>query len=97
MIEAALIGLAAWRLAFLLVWEEGPFKVFESVRKVLGVYGEIPEGRVASFLPQLLSCVHCMGFWMVLIAVGLWHVEPWIVYGLAAWGVSSLAEFLRSK
>lgn len=56
----------------MLVHEDGPFQMFARLRRAAGVP---QEGEVEGFLPELLSCVWCLGVW---IALGLWIVwEVW--------------------
>jgi hypothetical protein len=50
--------MAAWRLANLLIDEDGPFNVFEHLRDVL-----IPPGEIVGFFPQLLTCVYCLSLY----------------------------------
>ncbi|KKM96616.1 hypothetical protein LCGC14_1176320 [marine sediment metagenome] len=86
--EVIIIGLAAWRLASLLVFEDGPFAVFARLRQRVGLDDEGEIGRVA----ELLSCIWCTGFWMAVIMAGLWVVVPWVVMVFAAAAVVLAAE-----
>lgn len=46
-------ALATWRLAVMLVDEDGPFDVFDHVRRIANRIG----------LGQLFSCIWCMSVW----------------------------------
>ena len=51
-----LAALATWRVAFLLVREDGPGRVFARMRSALG------DG----FLGELFRCVKCIGIWIAI-------------------------------
>ena len=53
-------ALATFRLASLLVHENGPAHVFDRIRQRLGVYD---EGEQTS-IQELFSCVWCMSVWV---------------------------------
>jgi hypothetical protein len=53
-IPLLLAVLAAWRLTALIVYESGPFRLFERVRKMLVRIG----------LGRLVGCFHCLGLWI---------------------------------
>lgn len=95
MIEAAvLIGLAGWRMAHLLVEEDGPWNIFERFRKMMG----LKEGLLEGFFPLLLSCIYCTSVWTTLLAGFLWWVEPWIVIIIAAMAIALITNsFAGSK
>lgn len=89
--EAALCGLAAWRLAAMLVYEEGPGNIFGRFRAHVGIpeSGEIRDG----FLPALLSCIWCTSVWTAALMVALVYVGLAIVPEvLAAAAVALMAE-----
>ena len=86
-------ALITYRLARLLVVDEGLFSVFFLLREYAGVYDEDVRGQPSAELGKLLSCVHCTGFWVsmpvALIAYG-WHG----LYMFLA--VAGLQSFLHS-
>jgi hypothetical protein len=86
--QAIIIGLAAWRLAHLLIFENGPFDVLEKVRQFVG----IKPGPIEGFLPQLFSCMMCMTVWMSLLCYLLYVLEPMTVIMIAAMAVALLAD-----
>ena len=49
-----LAALAAWRLAFLLAREDGPWRLFGRLRQRMGT----------GFLADLFGCVKCLGMWI---------------------------------
>ncbi len=73
-----LLTLATWRLASLLVNEEGPFHIFEKLRWWAGIRKEeIRDG----FLAGVFSCVWCCSLWVG----GAWTLA-WILFpGAVEW------------
>lgn len=77
-----LYALATWRIANMLVAEDGPSHVFYRLRYRLGVrcidskcyerYADPPD----RFLPSLFLCIWCMSVWiagMWLLAAAVWR------------------------
>ena len=64
MIEAILAGLAGWRVASLLVNEQGPWDAFERLRLRVGIPPQGEAGVISSNpLAGVLSCIWCASFW----------------------------------
>lgn len=64
-------ALAAFRLADLLVIDDGPFDIFMNLR---GWANKPPTGTLfRGALAGVLSCVHCAGLWMAVLAAILYH------------------------
>lgn len=79
-LEVLLLSLATWRMASLLVNEEGPFRVFERIREWVGIRGpEVPD----RFLAGVLSCVWCCSLWVGAGWTILFYLFPNIVGWLA--------------
>ncbi len=90
-----IVGLAGWRVAALLSYEEGPWGIFERLRRRVGIVeidlGASPVGLVPSdepapepgFFGKLFACVWCLSPWVCLIFWGLWEVH-WYVPGIVA-------------
>jgi hypothetical protein len=93
--EFLVFGLATWRVASLLVHEEGPWKVFLRLRKWAGIQHDeqgqalmIPDG----FLAGILSCVWCCSMW---VAAG-WTIlffafGEFALIGATVFGMSAVA------
>ena len=83
-----LAALATWRLAFMLVREDGPREIFARLRKRLG----------AGFFGKLLSCVKCVGVWvafpLAFFVGGRW-VELVVVWLALAGVVALIDEWTR--
>lgn len=58
-----ILAFASWRLASLLVDEDGPFGVFDRLRRRVGVYrtGEMSQVALA------FTCIWCMSVWAALL------------------------------
>lgn len=107
-----LVGvLATWRLTSLLHYEDGPYQIFEKLRRWAGAFQEnAHEGRLAltslckSFLGGLLSCFWCLSVWMaggVVILLLLFEPVPrwfayWLLYVLACSTGAILLDEVRS-
>lgn len=88
--QAALIGLAAWRIASLFVHESGPGAIFARIRRLAGVPD---EGEVTGLLPSLLSCVWCASVWTALGMWAAWELwRPELVIIIAAMSVAPIIE-----
>lgn len=90
-----LLGLATWRLSYMLVHEDGPGLVFFRLRRRIGIGHD--ENRHAwmvpeRFLPMLLSCIWCTSVWVSAGWVLLYILLPAVALPLAAvFAVSSIA------
>ena len=93
LIESILIGLAGWRIANLLVNENGPFAVFEHLRLFIG----LKPGEVSGFLPELFSCVYCMSVWATIAAYFVYLISPIVVMIVAAMSVALIANRIVSS
>jgi len=69
-------GLAAWRLAHMLVHEDGPWAIFARLRYRVGLHsvavrgedGRLRVSRVASnTLAEGLTCVWCVSVWTAIV------------------------------
>lgn len=79
-----LTGLTVWRLTALVVYESGPFQIFERLRRRM----------VVLRLGELSSCFHCLGLWVAAIAVLVVYELNWwsVLLWLAVAGAVSIVE-----
>ncbi len=96
-IDFTIMALATWRVAFLLVYEGGPFGVIRYVRQWLGIdHG--PEGQPIPYegggFGGLFACIWCMAFWQAIMVLVVWVYAPYVVVGLALWGAASAIDVL---
>lgn len=90
MIEGVVLaGFAGWRLASLLVREDGPFAVFERLRHLVGV-----RTGVLNPVAEVFTCVWCMSVWTCGAMMLLWLVAPAAVAVVAAMGFGLLVHGL---
>lgn len=85
-----LLGLAGWRISSLLVYEAGPFDVFQHLRNLF----QPTVGEITNPIGKMLTCVWCTSVWTVLLVAAIWLVLPEAVYLLAAMTVAILVERL---
>lgn len=63
-----LLTLAVYRLAQLLVYDDGPFDLIFKFRDWIGAYDRNEAGEAQSHFGKFFSCVYCVGFWLALPA-----------------------------
>ena len=89
-LDVILIGLASWRMASLLVGEDGPGLIFDKLRTRVGANN---PGKIEGFLPSVFSCIYCMSVWTTLFAAFLfWVIDPVVVMILAAMSVALIVN-----
>ncbi len=78
------LALAVWRVARIIVAEDGPFDVLAKLRARF----EIDKQR--TWIARGFMCVACISFWLGIAAAFLWHglSVGSLVYGLALSAVS---------
>lgn len=64
--DVLILTLATWRLAYMLVYEDGLFSVFDRIRRVANNWETTGE---------LLSCVWCCSVWTAAGMLLLWRHE----------------------
>lgn len=94
-LRLTLAALAAWRLAYMVASELGPWDVFKRLRDRLGVPYLREDGWPDSNAGRLLSCVKCMSVWTAALfgLLSLTHLW-WISLPFA---LSAPAVFVRDK
>ncbi len=79
--------LATWRITALIAYESGPFRSLEALRRLL----------VVIRLGRLVSCFHCLGFWIAAIVVLIvyrWDPSAILVWLAVAGAVSIIERWL---
>lgn len=85
-----LYALVAFRIAELLVIDEGPFEIFMSLR---GWFYRPNERGLRHTIGEALTCVHCTGIWVALIltfTLPYKSLLEFIIYFLSIAGLQSL-------
>lgn len=88
--QAVVAGLAGWRIARLLVAEDGPWDMFFRLRRRAGV-GQPGE---VGFFDGVLSCMACCTVWSTAACYAAlkWGVTALVVTALAAAAVALTLE-----
>lgn len=86
---AFLCGLAAWRLAHLLITEDGPFDIAFRFRTLLNIEG---KEEIKGFWAELFSCPWCLTVWLAAVFYGVYLVAPAAVIIGAAAAIAILIE-----
>ena len=96
-------GLATWRIASMLVHEDGPFLFFRRLRESVGIKHD-EDGNILivpeRFIPQLLSCVWCSSVWVALAWLDLWLGFPALAEKVAivcAWSTVAILVETRVR
>lgn len=75
--EFIILALATWRLALLLVEEEGPRDIIGKLRVKLGVrYDNYSVAFGTNVVAEALVCVWCMSIWVGLAVSVLYFTVP---------------------
>lgn len=100
-LDLLLSALAGWRLANMLVNENGPWAIFSRLRYRIGLRpitakdhtGKVVTQRVAlNTWAELFACVWCMSVWTAAaVSIPWWPVEV-LRFALAASGAAILAH-----
>lgn len=100
-LDFVILGLASWRLAYMLVNEDGPGAVFSRLRYRLGVRSVVTRGNnsqpeatkvATNAVAELWTCVWCMSFWAALLLAVPWEPIYWLRLVLAASGLAVLVN-----
>lgn len=87
-LDFAILGLAAWRLAYLLARESGPYNVL--VRLRMGARWALRSTAD----PKTPGCVLCVSIWTAIGLFALWQVVQWPIIMLAIAGLAvAIDEF----
>ena len=91
-----LSALAAFRLAELLVIDDGPWDVFSYLR---GMHVRVPfDNSIRRQFINVLQCVHCAGFYLsVLFAICYFFQNVYIFGALFALAIAGLQSILAGN
>jgi hypothetical protein len=86
-LDVMLLALATWRLSSLLVDEDGPFDVFERVRRLANKVG----------MGKVFACIWCMSLWVSAALLLLYIALPSSIV-ISAWlSLSTVAILIERK
>lgn len=96
LVDLIVISLATWRLAALLIYEEGPWHLMTRLRERFGIIHEDdePVGWPTSMPGSIFKCMSCMGLWVAPVVMLLGWLAPPVVWAL---GLSGAANLLESR
>lgn len=94
LLELIAVGLAGYRIANLLVYEDGPVGIFEKIRNIFGVK---PGPVVDNFWTQVFTCMYCMTVWTTVAAWGVYQILPEAVIIIAAMSVALIADRIMQR
>ena len=86
----ALASLATWRIAHILVYEDGPFDVFDKTRQAMG---SVPA------LYKLINCLKCVSVWVGAVfslAIST-NLPEFVLYTFALSGAAILLDEIIGK
>jgi|SRR3990167_224565 len=91
-----LIGaLATWRIGHMLLFENGPFRVFRAGRERLGVrYNDIDD-TVVWYRHEITTCLYCLSVWVgaaVALMLWRWPGTVWLCVPFAFSAVSIILD-----
>lgn len=91
-----LLTLAVYRVAQLLVYDDGPFNLIFKFRVKVGVYDLDQGGEPKTGLGKLFACPYCMGLWLAIPAalVASGSINSFIILWLAIAGGQTFLEAL---
>lgn len=94
LLEVSVYAAAAWRLAYMLTNETGPFMLFTKLRTATGIKHDEFGYPIAFPVGNVLSCLYCTSVWMALLLL----VSPrWLVNLFAISGIATIADKALEK
>lgn len=89
-----ILTFAIFRLSSLLVYEAGPFRLFEKIRDLTGLTDESePEG----FFQEVFSCFDCMSVWVAIFVAPAYLLFPEATVALTLFAALSGSSILVNK
>jgi len=79
LVAVTVLMMAAWRITNLFGFEEGPFKIFQRFRYLIGV---TEDGE--NFTSELFRCIYCLSVWGAGITLLMFYFLPFFVLLLFA-------------
>jgi hypothetical protein len=98
MFEFMLSSLATWRIAHMLVKEDGPWDLISRFRSIIGVrYDEYSVPYGTNMPSAMLSCVWCASVWVAaIVAIFEKHVKLHM-YIRRLFALSAMAIYIEEK
>lgn len=96
-LEFFVLGLATWRVASILVSEDGPWQLFPRLRSLSGVrYNEQSIPYATTTLSSLLICIWCLSPWVAGAFVLAFYFFPfWTILIASPFALSAMAVIIE--
>jgi hypothetical protein len=92
-----LLCAATWRVTYLFMWEEGPFKVIMHLRALTGVR-HVDDVPTAYPDGNVFACYWCLSVWVAIVLTVIALTPAWIVLiPLFASGVAIQVQIRNGK
>jgi hypothetical protein len=91
--DLLVIGLACWRISSLVVGEDGPWFVFDRIRKLVraGDYNNVPPPDRRWYI-GIFECIWCCSMWVGIGYAVIYLVNPWLALAFSLpFSISALA------
>lgn len=88
-LAAVVYGAAVWRVAFMLVYDYGPWGVFWRLREWAGVTHDSDDTPNSWPRGSVFACLGCMAVW---VAIVLWVIPVELLVPLAGAAVAKLVQ-----
>lgn len=88
-------GVTTWRLSHMLLFENGPFKIFRRLREKLGVVYYPNSDDVASYKYEITICIWCLSMWVGTGVTIVLLLVPWAVWLMLPFVFSASAVILN--
>lgn len=83
-IALLVMGLATWRISYLLVAEAGPLDILVKFRSFIGVrFDELSQPVGLNVIADLLTCVWCTSVWIGLFFAIIWYINAYAAIAIA--------------
>ena len=78
------LGLASWRIASLLVVEEGPFDILAKFRSFIGIrYDELSTPYGTNVIADAFTCIWCASMWIAILFSIVYYIHAHFAIMLA--------------
>lgn len=81
LLDLLLLALSCWRLSYMLVKEDGPFRLFANLRTLILV-------NIGHSTPNVFNCIMCMSVWVAALVLLIYPFAPIVVWWLSISGAA---------
>jgi hypothetical protein len=94
LIDLVIAALAVWRVSHMLVYESGPWSIFETLRYRVGATWDVCSEQRSSTVTNVFCCTRCISVWVSAVVVALmFHSVGFIL--VMVFAVSGLSVFVQ--